>query len=606
MADGKNKIILSIINLLPETPPIEWMIPNKDMIITQNPYHWQFTLALDGIYRDLNLNSEPKYTIHNLLDGCQYIESALPYGDKLNIGLTWNNIYQNGIANAIQRIINQTKPLPPTIIKKNHTIVMFDHGKNVCQAKVPKQMERRIGRLNDALGKTKKKKESIEQELTKIEFPFDDIKHCYINDHDRIPEKVRAFSIFSSYHAKIVDYMIERIQTKTGSYINIEKSKKNKHNLSIWNKGIVSSKKKDPEFDKIITHALQNIGEFDYAILRYILTIIDQKLLKKNNNNPTSSSSSTAKFKKNIKDEIGDCIFNIYSTDTDITLNTLYLIEFIQKKYDLSDNQLPRILIISPWHSKRIIHITNLYITLRYIFNQHCQNHSNYIIRSFVMTMYSWGNDLMPSPYFIVSECFTQVFLHWRILSGLLITENDDLSSYRINGNNFKLLYYLVYSYKHLSQKSKEKLLSFQDKPKELEQFIIHSFNTEKQKLDTTKKPQDIENIKSRLTSTNIMFYSIEHAIRNVIGHDDYELSKLKIENLSYINIYEEYLKRVNPEAHEKALKYHFITPHKCVYFAPSLIPNKNIDDYINDLVLYAHDIFHYVHFQERDPFLIF
>jgi len=566
MASGKSGIVPIIIDLIPEHPPEEWYVPGRQMVVTAEKHDWKFVFARDP--EDMMIDDVKKVhiSLHNLLDGCQYIESGFPAGDRAKMGLTWNSAYK-GFVSSVQRCISDGNNLPEGGVIDQKTVLMFDQSKHVSLAKKPEQNIRRVDRVSPDVD---------------VVFPFEDINDYVIHDHEVIPDAWRSMFVYGKFKNKITDYILKRMFNEKPFKLDEDRNQ----NFFMWRYGKIGSAKPDEEFSLKMEKALESVGEYDFSVLRYMITVIEDTLEMR-------KKRYINVYQKNLH----QLVFRIFSTDTDLLLNCLYFLEFVREKYDLSLDFLPSIIIISPWHSKRIIHVTNMFRTLKFKI-EHDNPHGNpqTTIRSFVMTIYAWGNDQMPSPFFIVGKCYLETFLQYRPLFGhtLVDTTNDPEHKYphqcQINGNSFKMLYLLAYAHKHIPAKEKCKLWTFRKNgevdAKALEKHIITTLTTGKKALNSDKRPQGNDNIKARLIMVNHMLYSIEHGMNNIKGRKR-PLSLIELHEHTHINLWEEYMARVNKEAHDYALTLGLISERSCIYYTYNLKPNKK-DDEVERLIKYV------------------
>jgi hypothetical protein len=538
MASGKSQIVPFILEMIPEESPPGSYIPNMAMTVANEKHDWTFALLkapVPGV----------KIDVHNLLDGCQYIESGLPTGERLKLNLTWHTAFKSFVA-IVQKHINDGNALPVESCGSQKTLILFDQSKNVSLAKKPEQNVRRIDRV----------KEDVD-----VVFPFERIEEYTMHDYDIIPDTWRAMCVYGKYKNKITDFMVKKMFNE--SPFKLDQTRR--QNVYLWRYGKVGDVIPDEAFGKEIEQTLECMGEYDFASMRYIIKIVRDAIL----------SGSR---------DLSSIVFRVFTTDTDLLLNMLYLIESIKERYDLHVDKLPTIILISPWFSKRIVHINNLFRILKYRI-QHDYGHPDgrVLVRNFCLSIFSWGNDLMPSPFFIVGKCYLDVFLKYRpMLRNPLADMRGEGHKYpsqcAIDGKSFKMFYLLTYAHRHMKDEDKEDLWTQRVdgciNDKKVEDMIISSFTKVKKPMMQAKHPQGDENIQARLIMINYMLYSIEHALCNVKGHK-LPLSDLILHDSTHDQLWNDYLKVVNPEAHENAMSLGLINERACIYYSRLLKPNK-------------------------------
>ncbi len=555
MASGKSQIVPHILDLVPEMTLGNWYIPNKAQTVTAEKHDWRFALINDP-------GPDDKVAIHNMLDGCQYIESGLPCGDRLKAGITWQTAYR-GFVTSVQRCINDGNTIPIANVSEQRTVIMFDQSKNVSLAKKPEQNSRRVDRVDPDVD---------------VIFPFERIEDYNIHDYDQIPDSWRAMSVYGKYKNAITDYMMKKMFHEKPFKLDPER----KQNVHLWRYGKIGSLVDDDTFEKSMEAELEPMGEYDFATLRYMTKVVGDAI-------------------RAGKSNLSTIVFRVLSTDTDLLLNCLYFLEFIKEKHALSNDTIPTIILISPWHSRRIIHVTNLFRVLKFKIEQD-YGHGAYStsVRSFVIALYGWGNDQMPSPFFIVGKCYMETFLTYKPLMGkpLVDTPRDSGHKYphqcTINGDSYKMLYLLAYAHKHMTKKDKPDLWKHRRDGhvyhQELEVFIMDILVGGKKPLNDDKRPQGNDNIRARMIMTNYMLYSIEHGLRNIKGHK-LPLSQIELHDMTHINLWDEYLARVDKDVHEKATSLGLINKRSCIYYSRTLKPNKK-DNEIDRLLDYVNIVF--------------
>jgi hypothetical protein len=447
---------------------------------------------------------------------------------------------------------------------------LFDQSKNVSMAKKPLQNLRRFDRVKPDVD---------------VIFPFEDINEYSIHDHDHIPDTWRQMSVYGKYRNKITDYMVKRMFHEKPFKLLQNRNQ----NFLIWRYGKIGTALPDETFVERMEKALECMGEYDFSALRYMITVIEHALEER-------KKKYINLYQKNLH----QLVFRVFSTDTDLLLNCLYLLESVRDRYDLPIDYLPSIIIILPRHSKRIIHVTNMFKSLKYVIeSKNPYGNPKTMIRSFVMTLFSWGNDLTPSPYFIVERCYLETFLNYRPLFGrsLIDVNNDPLNKYthqcEIDGNSFKMLYLLAYAHKHIPSKEKHELWQFRSDCitdiEKLEEYIIKTLTTGKKALNSSRRPQGNKNIKARLIMANHMLYCIEHAMGNIKGKNK-PLSLIELHEHTHVNLWDEYIKRVDKDAHDYAVNLGIISERSCIFYTHHLNPTTKEDE-VERLVECVHTI---------------
>lgn len=578
----KSIIVKLLQDYIIEHPSDGEYIPSRSMCFTKDEHDWDFVFPIN--IDELRL-SRPnfKVTLHNLLDGCQYIHSCIPGKDFLVNQIKWATVARI-FTKAVQKAVNDGNTLPPTMTESQKTVFVFDYSKNVCLAKKPTQNKRR------------------EKDITnksRLILPFDDPEHVEIVDTDIVPIDWKEMCSYGKYSRAINAYLAEFM------YNNILFNDPKSQNFHIWREGVFKSVSPDHQYQEI-EPVFNNMGEYDFFTLRYMDEIINQRIKEKFAH---FKLSETSPIPTDILPQIydfSDIVFRILSTDTDLLMLSLYFLEHLKFKHDIDINiKLPIVIIAQPFHGKNIIHVTNLFIALRYKLElDNNFGDARTMIRSFVISLLSCGNDLLPTPFNVVYGMFMSYFINYRSLSGQsLLTMNlsDKKPRYRnqciLNGKTFKMMYFLAYGEKLLSKDDKKEFWKYDNDLDGLEKFISLSITNKKIK-DKRRDLQGYNNIKARLIVVNIMLYSIEHALRTTKGSKKSPLSDIMLPEFTHSNFYDQYLKKVDPKHHQKAVDLGMMSKRSCIFYSKNLNPNGESDDtMIQNLVELAENIYWGIHF---------
>lgn len=588
MAGAKSAVVDILNKYILEFPSGAEYIPSRAMCFTCEDHDWQYVFPMD-IYEMEKEKSPIKISLYNLLDACQYIHASMPGKDLLMKHIKWSSAARM-VLKPIQKVIHDGQSIPKTITDCQKTIFAFDHGRHVSLAKKPTQNKRRISDVK-----------------TDSEFilPFEDPDDFVIKDHDVMPVYWKELCLFKKYSAEVNNYISKTVKK------NIVFGNHKTQNFGIWRNGVFDFVNKD----KTINHmndVFKNIGEFDYFAIRYMDEIINQSLETRYKHHRLDiNNSGPIPFEILIKIyDFSNIVFRIFSTDTDLLLLSLYFLEYIKFKHNIDVyTRLPSILVIHPWRSKKIIHVTNLFAALRHKLEMdNTFGDGKTMIRSFVIALMSCGNDLLPTPVNITFTTFHTTFVTLRSLMGQsLLTMNIHAEKQRyknqciLHGQSFKMLYLLAYAEKLVLKKDKKDLWNYENDPEGLEQFIV-SYIAKKNLQDKQKEIQGYGNIKARLVVINIMLYSIEHGLRTIKGSKKSSLADIILPQFTHTNLYQKYIERVKPLYHEKAFKLGMISERSCVFYTKNLKPNKKSEDEeVKELTKLAKNIFYAFHFGQYE-----
>lgn len=572
----KSSIVQIVKNYLSTHDNYLSLNPDISKCFTQEVFDWDFIFNEDSFSHD-------EYFFYNLFDGCQFIHSSVPGEDFLKNHIPWN-VVSNNIIRNIQNINNEFNRFKPKDLVKQTNIFAFDNSKNVCLAKKPTQNKRRSNLIN---------KETV------IILPIDDEEKFQINDHDTVPIDWKKMCIYPKFFRCITDYVSEKILN------NIVLVDKKKQKFMLWKDGDVLTPRDYKPSCKYLKETMSNIGEFDFFVTRMMDEVITRWLKKRHEQKQLELGKEVPFKHYNSIFDFSNICFIIHTTDTDIFLFSLYFLEYIKYKLNIdTDKKLPNIIIRQPWKAKTIINVKNVYTSLRNNLEKdnNCGDLKT-IIRSYVMTMLSCGNDLLPNLHNVVFKIYHEVFVKYRhLFSHSLLSMNiksDDPKYFHqclINGQSFKTLYFLVYAEKLILSKDKKKLNDYVNDPEGLELFITN-YVTQKDLKDHRKKIQGFDNIKARLIIINIMLYSIEHSLRNVKGCKKDSLSQLMLPEFTHINLFEEYKQKVNPDYFKKAYEMGIITEKKCIFYSRYIALDKfDQEKEIDGLIELAKNVYYNLH----------
>jgi len=577
MASQKSIIVKLLKDYIIEHPSDGEYIPSKSMCFTHDEHDWNFVFPIQ--IDELRL-SKPnfKVSLHNLLDGCQYIHSCIPGKDFLKNQIKWGSIARL-FTKSVQKVVNDGNSLPPTMTHSQKTIFVFDYSKNVCLAKKPTQNKRR------------------EKDITstsKIILPFDDPEKIEIRDIDIVPVDWKEMCSYGKFSGALNEYLC------TFMHNNILFGNTKKQNFYTWKNGIFKSISPDPLYQEI-EPIFSNMGEYDFFTIRYMDEIINQRIKDRFKQHHISEETPITTDKESQIYDFSDIIFRILSTDTDLLMLSLYFLEHIKFKYNIDINiKLPNILIVQPFHGRNIIHVTNLFTALRHKLEiDNNFGDAKTMVRSFVITLLSCGNDLLPTPHNVVYSMFMSFFINYRSLAGyslLTLNSKDEKPRYRnqciLNGKTFKMMYFLAYGEKLLSDDDKKSFWNYDKDLEGLEKFISLSISNKKMK-DKRRDLQGYNNIKARLIVVNIMLYSIEHALRTTKGSKKSPLSDIILPEFTHSNFYDQYIQKVDPKHHKKASDLGMMSKRSCIFYSKNLHPNvESNDKIIDNLVKLAENIY--------------
>lgn len=596
MADAKSKFVQLLISFTPEDYNPELGVPSRDMITSGNKPDYEYIFSTSHKTTHIRRAAEQQIYFFNLMDGFQFIECGLPdYLDKMPF-YPWNSASKIFLK-KIQSVIDQDKEGFSSLVScKQTSILAFDNSRHVCNAKKPKQNSRRIVKICPA----KNPRNGTKPKDCPVVFPFDDIKDYNIRDTDQMPIEWRKYMTYGPYKGKIVDYLCKKVIFEKNILLMYPKFQQ----LQMWRNGVFTSfsgKKMQP-----VTERFQNMGEFDFFAIRYMNYFICKMVEKR---------KGVVDSKKITKDrslfdfstifDFETLVFKIHSDDTDLLLYSLYFLEFIKYKYAIHDSFLPKIIIVQPKKDGICIHVTYLYIGIKHQLEKINNREMKTTMRSFIMAVVSWGNDILPNPVSIVPDTWMKTYVLFNLFinhSFVTFAENPKKPKYEqscvLEGKKFKLLYLLSFATKYLKEEQQDRLWDYYD-PKGidyrgLEMFITSAMN---QKGVLQKNGvQSNQTIRARLIIANIMLYSIEHALEIVSGSKRKGLSQIVLPDSCFVNIWDKYQKTADPRCVRKANELGLITPYNCIYFTKYVMPSKADDD-LERLIVYSDIIYDMFHF---------
>jgi len=584
MADGKSRFVDLLISFSEENFDPSGCVPSKSMIMSYLKPNFEFIYSTSESSRITQKMFKKTY-IYNLMDGFQFLESCFPTMKDFE-EMRWNTA-SLGFVKKIQSVINQEDVFPSFTKVKQENVLSFDYGKKVCLAKRPKQNSRRINKIKPG---------------DVVIFPFDKIEDFHIKDEDMMPRDWKKYAIYSPYRLKMVEYMCEKITKEKKLYFKKSDTQK----FFLWYNGVFETVKPEKKTDTL-TERFKNIGEYDFFAIRYMNFVIQTKIEKRKKHVKEEEMRSNRCFnEKKTLYNFELIVFKIQSDDTDLMILSLYFLEFIQVKYNICDSYLPKVIIVHPKNEGKSYHVTYLYLAIKNKLETINKRNITTAMRSLAMSIFSWGSDILPSPQMITPVSWIKSFLMFNVfLDHSLVIENKNMDkekykySCSIDGKRFKIMFLLAYATKHLKEEQLNDLWNYYDINnidfRGMEMYITQKVN-EKKMVDKNKIPSN-KTIKARLILTNVMLYSIEHALEIVPGSKKMGLSDIELPNFCFVNKWEEYLSKVKKEHAEKALMMGIITERNCIYFSDNTLPFKTRNE-TNDLINFAERIYNCFHFQ--------
>ncbi len=585
MSSGKSNIVSVILDAIPEVPPDECHVPYASIISSRNDASTKFDWSRFMREKPTNKKQRAFKTssvIYNLIDGSQILRSSMPNDQTIKSGTAKWYYVKNNALRIVQGIIDDIDSVKHHYVENHHTIFGVDNSKHVCLAKKPTQNARRLDKIN---GEDIVRKDGSVKKKDYIVLPTESADDFSIEDGANIPRDWDKISICPGFMAKSTEYILNALRAKDA--IVTDKTSMSK-NFGIWCKGEMEFVNYDPSFAAVYANKFEMMGEFDYFFIRYIITMVEyhyRENIEDKFERVAQLDSLTLPVNFNM------FIFRIFSSDTDILLHSLYLLEHLHTKYKMPPTDLPKIIMVSTISTGRTINVTYLYLSLRYEIEKIYTGVVETSVRSLMMAFHSWGGDLMPSTHFVTAEYFFRAFMKYRPLMGgalLSLNELDPEPAYKsrcvMNGKAFRMLFALAYAEKHLQDKDKIEMWKYagmsgggETDTSALESFIIRVISLKK--IEEKKKiPVDSvthqKRLEARLTVTNIMMYGIEHALGSFPTSYTHPLSALTMPPNCYDNVYDEYLARVDQAKHERAVKLGIISTRSGWYCSSLLDPN--------------------------------
>ena len=607
MSDGKSKFVDLLLNFADEEYNPETGMPSKAMISSKKKPNFEFIFSTKDKVAITKKTTE-RIRFFNMMDGFQFIECGLPSYGQFNQSPKWTTTAQ-GFTKKIQSIIDQECGFSSLVYSKQTNVLAFDNGRNVCPAKKPTQNARRMAKIIPS-ERTLKDPEKVKK-IPIVIFPFEHIDQFIVRDHDFMPSEWRKFMTFGLYKNKIINYLCEKLMVNSSILLKNPNAQK----MHLWMNGVFTSLR--AENLDVLNEKFHNMGEFDFFAIRYMNYIICKNIEKKNRlvgHQKTTKEKSLYDF-STIHD-FETLVFKIHSNDTDLLLYSLYFLEFIKYKYSIHDSFLPKIIIVHPRSDGSTYHVTYMYMAIKHQLERVNNRQMATTMRSFIMALVSWGNDILPNPNTIVPDVWIKTYVQFNHLidhSFVFLNPKPKDPRYAnsciIKGSKFRLMHLLAYAVKHLKPDQIDKIWEFYDprqkiNKKELEKYIITEINGKPitayaKKLNLQKKAILLPNrtLRSRLILSAMMLYSIEHALEIVPGSDTDTLSQFKLPESCFLNRWPEFESRVDPILLQKANTMGLITSRNCIYFSDDVQPLKSADEEMLRLLKYAEMIFDMFHF---------
>ena len=596
MADDKSKFVNLLLSFSKSGDESEMGMPSREMITTDKKPNFEF------IFSTKNKVAMTKKTIerihfYNLMDGYQFLECGLPGWKDQTFVFTWDKTAQIFLQ-KVQSVLDQESGFSSVVYSKQTNVLAFDCSRNVCNAKKPKQNSRRMQRILPP--KRAQTDPSKMKKMPIVVFPFEEIDQFVVRNRDLMPAEWRKFMTFGAYKGKIVDFLAAKILDPLNLFLNNPESQK----VQLWMNGTFKSRRSENLTE--LNTKFQNIGEYDFFAIRYMNYFIQQHIKKRTElvgHKKTTKEKSLYDF-STIHD-FETLVFKIHSDDTDLLLYSLYFLEFVKYKYNIHDSFLPKIIIVHPKFKGSTIHVTYLYIVIKHQLEKVNNRELKTVMRSFIMGLISWGNDILPNPPLISPDTWLQTYVQFNMfMDHSFVSLNTDVEKAKyehgcsIDGKKFKLLYFLAYASKHLKPDQIDKIWGYYD-PRSidyagLEKYIISIVN--KKSINEKNKIPSQRTIKARMIISNLMLYSIEHSLDIVSGSKRKSLAQIELPAFCFINRWAEYQERVDPKCLEKAVKMGLITERNCIYFSDEVIPHKTGSETL-ELIQYAETIFDSFHF---------
>lgn len=577
MADGKSRFIPVLLNLANDKELAYSLVCDKPSLNAE--FIFSFSEAA--------MKSNKRYNqviIHNVMDAYQYYQANLP-AFKEPTFMKWATA-ADIFLKKIQAVVNEEDKMFQNLNIQQINLLAFDNSKKVCLAKKPKQNKRRFNIMaNDD-------KKIVYSQAIDVE--------TVIEEHETIPMNWKKYALYFDYGKAILTlfmtYLFERKK------ITMKYPEKQK--FTVWQDGKMKSIGNTDE-DELLTEMFKNMGEYDFFIVKYMNRMI-QELIKKRQEKNERKGKGNDQFLYDFE----NIVFKLHSDDTDIMFLCLYFLEFLQMKLMIPVSFLPKIIICHPSSTGSVYHVTYIYIGIRKQLEMTNKNHIQTVVRSFVMSMFSWGNDILPSPANITPETWINAYLtytHFINNNFVILNKNPEKEKYvhncTINGKMFKILYYLAFATKYLKDDQIDKIWGYHKQNdidiRGLEMYINSIINAKKM-LQKNKIPGN-NTLKARMIISNIMLYSIEHALEIVPGSKSKALSDIELPHFCFVNIWDEYIKKVHPDHYQKAYEMRIITENTCIIFSHHVL-NTSVEEekvkHIKMLVDNAKRIFNEFHFE--------
>lgn len=388
--------------------------------------------------------------------------------------------------------------------RNNILVLAFDNTRKTTIAKIPTQRSR------------KKLPENLKKNV-----------NVNFKPNDELDENWRSFLAIPKFAINLKKMVIDYI--KSDYQLKCEK----RAAIFLWSQGEMTQLNDVQANNKVIVKSelFNSVGEFDHFFVRYI-----------------SVHTKDTKV-QNLQSQPNEHCFRIYSTDTDIFLYILYLLECVDHENDLKNDvlKLPRIFWIKSRGRKRNSRAKNP----KPAFVQIDMSKAYYLMitksdlkklppygrmRNLCTFFFSWSNDYLKNPFGIGCVVYRKLLkFHINIFKKLPLTYpityeyNNELYTMNwVSSKSICVFYDLMFYAKFFEVfndarlRSNQKPFSPKDttrSPRALQDWM-HAYKAKK--LAENKKGVPLTNEK-KLRRANIVkatIYFLDHAMLNIPFHD--------------------------------------------------------------------------------------
>jgi hypothetical protein len=588
MATNKYEIRACLERLIPEDSPFQGLsrseIFETKPSIPENGFDWLQCLA---VLRNSAVRSY-RPQCHTLIDGRQFLEMLAPGGPSDSDGIPVESTYMprwQDLATAFCKkqlsISEETQRAGTLHFSMTRTVLAFDNGRGVSRAKRPTQTKRR----HDLLKGLDRKKQILQ-------LPSDPTEECpSLKGYDYVPPNWREVShVWGAYQESIIDLLNETI-ARTISY-----PQGSTKEYCIWNNGIMTAtqREKPPTRLEEATKEFEAIGEYDHFIVRYIVWTVSTELEKcREAFGLEKDAKPSIVFEREVMSDLRHLVFRLYTSDTDILLFALWTLEHLKTALELEDVHLPQIFMVALRKPYRKTNITSLFLALRHkLCSGRVTSESSFEIRSLCTAFFCWGNDFLPSLYYLTPKDFSETYFLLRplIRTTLVGPSRESFYAYPeaslLNGGTVRMYTMLVYAYKYMlafrGASTPEKTENLQRKVadfcREYASVPVHvlegTIRKHVKNLQPEKHPCSKRTVMARIGAVATVIHCIDHALKTVPGYDE-SVVKAGLPLQSYCNTYQDKLDNLSSKVIHASTAVGILSQERCTEWTLALNPPK-------------------------------